>query len=307
MKYIDDEIYKRLSKKFEDGTFTKGDRYNLRQYHFHNQTIKDLPENLRTREFFISAYPANDVVDYIQKHISDFDRQFFKDLIVSNEYAIKFNQHCFSIMPLEYIDEEMCSLAMLYSTDWMSAAWFYFVYEKKPEVLTEDLWKLGARLYVSAENGENTFLEITPENYKDNEYYKEMCSCHEDFFSPFAIDKREVMTSIPEEILTPEFLLNLLLDDMDNIVVFNEQALETEISYTDDGKEISEKIWQFAIRKRGNTISHIELNNERIEYFLNLYDEDSNEYRYSFPKNPIRYRYSFEIINRNLNKRKIYV
>ena len=44
------------------------------------------------------------------------------------------DKNIFSIMPLEYIDEEMCLLAVLSDT-WKGGNWFREVYKRKSEVL----------------------------------------------------------------------------------------------------------------------------------------------------------------------------
>ena len=284
---INDEVYKRISKKVEDGIFKKGKK--LKQHSFREESITDFPisertpENPRTREFFIFKFTDPEVFNYIKNHIEQFDREFFKDLLASDRYATIFRNNCFAIMPLEYIDEEMCSLAILNALDWSDYAWFYSTYERKPEALTADLWKLGARLY---ETDENKILDITPEEYKDVEYYKERCCTNYNCGSEIASWKDKIMDSIPQEILTPEFLLDLLVDSLENIAMFNEKALETKISYSDtsSGEIMTETIWQFIVKLNGNLIRHIELNDERIEYFLKHYDKDSDEYNYAFKK-----------------------
>lgn len=284
---INDEVYKRISKKVEDGIFKKGKK--LKQHSFREESITDFPisertpENPRTREFFIFEFTDPEVFNYIKNHIEQFDREFFKDLLASDRYATIFRNNCFAIMPLEYIDEEMCSLAILNALDWSDYAWFYSTYERKPEALTADLWKLGARLY---ETDENKILDITPEEYKDVEYYKERCCTNYNCGSEIASWKDKIMDSIPQEILTPEFLLDLLVDSLENIAMFNEKALETKISYSDtsSGEIVTETIWQFIVKLNGNLIRHIELNDERIEYFLKHYDKDSDEYNYAFKK-----------------------
>ena len=306
MRYtINDEVYKRISKKLEDGIFTKGKNCKLSTYYFERKTIMDfpisertpeicvslmdygkcdfydVPEASRTREFFISAFTNHGVFNYIKDNIEQFDREFFKDLLESNEYATNFRENCFAIMPLEYIDEEMCSLAILNTLDWSDYAWFYSTYERKPEALTADLWKLAARLY---ETDENKILNITPEEYKDVEYYKERCCTNYNCGSEIASWKDKIMDSVPQEILTPEFLVDLLVDSLENIAMFNEKALETKISYSDtsSGEIVTETIWQFVVKLNGDFIRHIELNDERIEYFLKHYDKDSDEYNYAF-------------------------
>ena len=303
---INDEVYKRISKKVEDGTFKKGKNCALNRYYFGSATIMDfpidkrtpevcaslmdyckcslcdVPETSKTREFFISEFTNKEVFNYIKDNIEKFDREFFKDLLESNEYAICLNENCFAIMPLEYIDEEMCSLAILNALNWSDYNWFYSLYERKPEALTSDLWKLGARLYARIQDNENKFLNITPEEYKDEEYYKEMCSCNYNYGMELISNKGKIMDSVPQEFLTPKFLLQLLSDNFDNVARFSEQALETEISYTIFGKEVKEKIWQFVVRMKGYNIQYIELNDERIAFFLNHYDKDSFEYNYGF-------------------------
>ena len=272
MRYtINDEVYKRISKKLEDGIFTKGKNCKLSTYYFERKTIMDflisertpeicvslmdygkcdfydVPEASRTREFFISAFTNHGVFNYIKDNIEQFDREFFKDLLESNEYATNFRENCFAIMPLEYIDEEMCSLAILNTLDWSDYAWFYSTYERKPEALTADLWKLAARLY---ETDENKILNITPEEYKDVEYYKERCCTNYNCGSEIASWKDKIMDSVPQEILTPEFLVDLLVDSLENIAMFNEKALETKISYSDtsSGEIVTETIWQFVVK-----------------------------------------------------------
>lgn len=280
---INDEVYKRISKKVEDGVFKKGKRLTV--HSFREKSITDFPisertpENPRTREFFISEFTDREVFNYIKDNIEKFDRNFFKDLIESNEYITHSDRNCFAIMPLEYIDEEMCSLAMLNALDWIDYAWFYSTYERKPEALTADLWKLGARLY---ETDENKILNITPEEYKDEEYYKERCSSNYKSGSEVVGFKNKIMDSVPQEILTPEFLVDLLADSLKNIAMFNEKALETIILYPKSEKIVIETIWQFAVKINGYLIRYIELNDERIEYFLKHYDKDSGEYNSAF-------------------------
>ena len=90
------------------------------------------------------------------------------------------------------------------------------------------------------------------------------------------------MDYIPKEILTPKFLLGLLSENPNNFARFNEQALETEISHTIDGERVKEKIWQFMIRKYGELVRYIDLNDERVSFFLENYSKDSSEYIFSF-------------------------
>lgn len=256
----------------------------LSSLYYEKCRLLDIPKAFRTRELLIASFNRGfnqDVYDYIQAHISDFNRQFFKDLIACNDSAMRREKNCFTIMPLEYIDEEMCAWAILHAVNWDMDAWFYTVYKRKREALTEDVWKLGARLYSRVENGQNKFLEITPDAYKDQDYYKEMCSCN--FHGSYKLidAKGEMMDSIPQEIVTEEFLVALLLDDFDNIARFNEKALETQIG--------TQKLWQIVVEIEGAAIQNIPLNDERVAYFLNHYDKDSKEYRCYFKDKYKRY------------------
>lgn len=310
---IKSEAYDRIIKKIEDGVFTSGESCRLTQYYFEGKDIthfqesemtpelctslmeygkcklSDVPEASKTREFFMMAFTDKDVYNYIRNHITDFNRQFFKDLIATNEYAMKFDTNCFSIMPIEYIDEEMCSLAILRSTDWIDSNWFKYAYRRKPEALTADLWKLGARLYSRISGKQNRFLNMTPEEYRDAEYYKEMCSCNYNCGMELDTNKGKIMDSIPQEILTPKFLFDLILADKNNIARFSEAALETEFSNIIKGKIFFEKIWQFIVKLDGYQIKNIKLNDERIEFFLCHYDKDSEQYRWGFKDNYKRY------------------
>lgn len=313
-RIIKDLFYNRIIEKIENGTFIEGNKCQLQQYYFENKSIEnfpisertpevcsslmhynkcrfsDVPESSRTREFFIDSFINEDVFDYIKKHITDFDRQFFKDLITTNQYATILDRNCFAIMPLEYIDEEMCSLAIIHSLEWSNDCWFYSVAKRKPEALTSDLWKLGARLYARKSGKENKFLDVTPEKYKDKEYFIEMCSCNFNCDCKLDTNKGKIMDTIPQEVITVEFLVDLLESSIDNVARFNERALETEIPHTVDGKVIFEKIWQFAVRLKGNIIRNIELNDERVEFFLSHYDKDSHEYIWAFKDKYKRYK-----------------
>ncbi len=297
---IKSAVYNRIASKVEDGIYTKGENCILTRYCYKGDIkdypliertpevcsylmsygrcrFSDVPKSSRTREFFLDSFTNDDVYDYIKNHITDFDRQFFKDLIATNEYATHFDRNCFAVMPLEYIDEEMCSLAILSSLDWSNDNWFLSAYKRKPEALTADLWKLGARLYSRMSGQENIILNITPEEFKDTEYYKEMCSCNYNCGMELDTNKGQIMDSIPQEVLTLEFLINLLVTDIKNIARFSEIALEVEVVF--------EKIWQLAVRLDGYLIRNIKLNDERIEFFLSRYDKDSGEYRWGFKDN----------------------
>ena len=309
-----DSVHERIIKKFEDGTFTMGKNCSLRKYYFNDMDISDfpiskrtpevcvslmdysrcklddVPESSRTREFFLASFTNNDVYNYIKNNIQDFDRQFFKDLITTNEYATHFDRNCFAIMPLEYIDEEMCSLAILTTMGWSATAWFYSVHNRKPEALTADLWKLGARLYSRLSGNNNIFLNITPEEYKDEEYYKEMCMSNFNAGIELDDNKGKIMDSLPQDVITPSFVTDLLVNNIKNVARFNEKALETEVKYQKDGKFVCEKVWKYVVRVDGYLIRNIELNEERINFFLSLYDKDSSEYRWGFKDNYKTYK-----------------
>ena len=184
-------------------------------------------------------------------------------------------------MPLDYIDEEMISCAMMEAVRRRYVErrgdfedWFYSVFKRKPEVLTQDFWTLGARLFAAKRNGSNKFLEITPEKYRTKEYYFAMC----------LENNTPVMEDFPEEILTTEFLTSLINDNVRNISSFSEEALEKSVFFKDlQTNTVSViKFWQAAILKDGYVIRQIKLNDERAVYFLAHYDKDSAEYKFAF-------------------------
>lgn len=309
-----DAVHARILKKFEDGIFTMGEDCTMTRYYFERNIstfpfsertpeicwslmaysrcrLSDVPETSRTRDFFIAAFTNDEVYHYIENHIADFDRQFFKDLITTNEYATNFEKNCFAIMPTEYIDEEMCSIAILKALNWSHNNWFLSVYKRKPEALTADLWKFGARLYSRMSGKNNEFLSITPDEFKDIEYYIEMCSCNYNCGMELDTNKGKIMESLPKEVLTPVFLVALLALDLKNVARFSDEALETEYKYTKENLYVEEdetvvgKLWQIVVQADGYLIQHMKLNEERIEFFLKHYDKDSGEYRWGFKDN----------------------
>ena len=317
-----DEVYTRVLNKFsKDGPFTFGKKNDTAIYSYEkgeniamdemalgkyiyaiNYSIKELsevPSILRTAEFYISTFFCS--YDYIKNNIKDFNREFFKDLIMTNSKSLSFEKNCFEIMPLEYIDEEMVSLAILNSTDRSSTNWLLSVYKRKPEAINEDVWKLAARLY----GGPNfiKLLNITPENYKDREWYLELFKCKYTFGcsnnysrETSLIDYNTVlMDYIPKEVLTPDFLIELIKDDPKNIARFSNDALETVINMENN---IKKKIWQIAIEIDGKLIEFIELNEERIMYFKSLYKEDSEEY-FIFKHHYREYLESKKLVRKN--------
>ncbi len=247
--------------------------------------FKDVPEEYRTRGFFLHALAGvyKDIVEYVKANPDVFDRQFFKDHIATNYYGLMFELNDFEYMPLEFIDEEMVVCAMLETVNvcmFYGGArnncedWFYSVYRRKPEVLTEELYILGARCFAEKLNGENRFLAITPEEYRTPEFYFALCLGN----------NTPVMEDIPESVLTDEFLRELLRDSTENIRCFSEAALERETSIADL------KFWQAAILDDGYLIRDIPLNDERVEYFLSIYtSEDSHLYKYVFKEYYERY------------------
>lgn len=250
-------------------------------YAIENGEIKfeDIPEEYLTRKFFLHTTSSvhEDIVEYIKEHPEKFDKQFFKDHIETNYYNLEFKLNDFEYMPLDYIDEELVACAMFKSIDMRYSErsdcddWFYSVYRRKPEVLTQELYILGARCFSQKLHKENHFLNITPKEYQTAEFYLALC-----------LNKAIVTEDIPENILTNDFLIVLLNDSPENIRCFSESALEREVEIT--GKGIF-KFWQIAIIKDGYQIANLPLNKERIEFFLSIYGKNSNEFDYGLKKN----------------------
>lgn len=243
-------------------------------------TFDKVPKKFRTREFFLHTLSdtQSDIVDYVKAHPKKFDRQFFKDHIETTYYSLSFENNDFEYMPLEYIDEELISCAMIRSIQMRYLErrgdcenWFYSVYKRKPELLTKDFWILGARCFASKVNDVNRFLDITPDKYKTEEYYFALCQRN----------NTKVMEDIPESILTPAFLRRLLDDNIENIRCFSDSALEKETKMQGKG---TVKFWQMAIIEDGYQVESIPLNKERIKFFLSLYNKSSPEFRYGFKK-----------------------
>ncbi len=240
--------------------------------------FRDIPEEYRTRGFFLHSLSGayEDVVEYVKAHPEEFDKQFFKDHIATDYYGLKFELNDFEYMPLEFIDEEMVACAMFTSISMRYVdrrgeceEWFYSVYRRKPEVLTQELYTLGARCFATKRGGRNRFLDITPEKFRTPEFYFALCLKND---SP-------VMEDIPESVLTTEFLMALLDDSIENIQCFSEAALEREVPMA--GRE-NVKFWKFAVIRNGYQSKGIPLNDERVEFFLSMYGKDSTEYEYGF-------------------------
>jgi len=280
-----DVVYQRVLEKFLNGTFTMGNIIKESNYSVSYVNLSEFSENslsLQKRDYCIFNFTNSKVVAFIKNHINLFPRQFFKDLIVSNPNSLQFACNCFEIMPLEYIDEEMCSIAILNAINWSLDNWFFSVQKRKPEVLTHDLWKLGARFYSRIAMDTNLFFNITPDAYKDREYYFEMCNYN--FYNNAKITniKGKILQTVPEDIINSRFILQLLNYDIDNLAVFPEEILEKKLIYFNGYETITEKVWQYAIRYAGKSITYMSLNEERIKYFLKIYKKDSLEYNKYF-------------------------
>ena len=299
MKITELQAYKKLEEMFNQKGYSQGIKDDMPIYCWDNvQCIpsnltpghyvyansygkikfRDIPERYRTREFFLHALSGayKDIVEYVKSHPSKFDKQFFKDHIATDYYGLEFELNDFEYMPLEFIDEEMVACAMLRSINMRYVDrrgdcddWFYSVYRRKPEVLTQEVYTLGARCFAAKRNGKNKFLDITPEEYRTTEYYFALCLAN----------NTPVMEDIPESVLTTNFLVALLNDTPENIQCFSEVALEREAPMEGKG---TVKFWQAAVICDGYQIRNIPLNDERVEFFLSLYDKDSSEYEYGF-------------------------
>ncbi|MBR6613695.1 MAG: hypothetical protein IKK84_02900 [Clostridia bacterium] len=299
MKITDLAAYNRLREWFEKQGYTEGVKDDMPIYCWDNVSytpsgitpghyvyaieysklkLCDVPYNFRTREFFLHTLSGayEELVDYVKAHIEDFDKQFFKDHMATDYYSLEFELNDFEYMPLEYIDEEMVACAMFRAINMRYAErrgdcddWFYSVYRRKPEVLTQDLYILGARCFAEKRGGVNKFLEITPKEYRTPEYYFALC----------LRNSTRVMEDIPDEILTTNFLITLINESVENIRSFSEKALEMEAEMQGRGKV---KFWQAAIINDGYSIRDIPLNEERINFFLSLYAKDTPQYEYGF-------------------------
>ena len=306
MKITELQAYKRLEEMFKSKGYSQGIKDDMPIYCWDNvQCIpdnltpghyvyansygkikfRDIPEEYRTREFFLHALSGvyKDIVEYVKAHPEKFDKQFFKDHIATDYYGLEFELNDFEYMPLEFIDEEMVACAMFQSIDMRYVErrgdcedWFYSVYRRKPEVLTQDLYILGARCFAAKRHGENKFLDITPEEYRTTEYYFALCLEND----------TPVMEDIPESVLAINSLIELLNDSPENIKCFSEADLEKEAPMK--GRGIV-KFWQAAVICDGYQIKNIPLNDERVEFFLSIYDKDSSEYEYGFKDHYKRY------------------
>ena len=306
MKITELQAYKRLEEMFEQKGYSRGIKDDMPIYCWDNFPcipekltpghyvyansygkikFRDIPEKYRTREFFLHALSGvhEDIVEYVKTHPEKFDKQFFKDHIETDYYGLMFKLNDFEYMPLEFIDEEIVACAMFRSVSMRYVDrrgdcedWFYSVYRRKPEVLTQELYILGARCFAEKRNGENKFLDITPKEYRTPEFYFALCLNND----------TPVMEDIPESVLTTNFLVSLLNDNAGNIQCFSESALEKKAKMTGRG---TVKFWQAAVINDGYQIRNIPLNDERVEFFLSIYDKDSAEYEYGFKNHYKRY------------------
>ena len=306
MKITDLQAYKRLEEMFKQKGYSQGIKDDMPIYSWDNVEcipdnltpghyvaaisygnikFEDIPEKYRTREFFLHALSGvhKDIVEYVKTHPTEFDKEFFKDHIATNYYSLEFDLNDFEYMPLEFIDEEMVVCAMFRAVNMRYVErrgdcedWFYSVYKRKPEILTQELYTLGARCFATKRNGENKFLDITPKEYRTPEFYFALCLNND----------TPVMEDIPENILTTDFLVKLLLDNIENIHCFSESALEREEDTPERG---TLKFWQAAVIIDGYQIRNIPLNDERVEFFLSMYDEYSSEYKIGFKDHYKRY------------------
>lgn len=306
MKITELPAYKRLEEMFKQKGYSRGIKDDMPIYCWDNFPcipekltsghyvyvkryekikLRDIPEKYLTREFFLHALSGvyKDIVEYVKTHPEKFDKQFFKDHIETDYYGLEFELNDFEYMPLEFIDEEMVACAMFRTVNMRYVErrgdcedWFYSVFRRKPEVLTQDIYILGARCFAAKRNGENKFLAITPKEYRTTEFYFALCLNND----------TPVMEDIPDSVLTTNFLVSLLNDSSENIQCFSEEALEKEAEMKGRGNV---KFWQAAIINDGYQIRNIPLNDERVEFFLSIYAKDSPEYEYGFKNHYKRY------------------
>lgn len=282
--------YKELKKQFSEKGYTEGISrnpksnapgtvgYYVEQIEHRRVRVEDIPKKLRKDVILNHASGCyQQVYDYIRSHLDEFDRQFWKDAISTDYYNINFDDHnIFDIMPDEYLDEEMAMCAMFAAINMRYVdrrdecdGWFYTIHRRKPEVLTREMYILGARCFASKRGDKNNFLAITPEEYRTLDYWLALCLCN----------NTPVMTDVPKDILTDDFLIAILHSSEDSINCFTDEALEREIT-VDEG--VKHKVWQVAILNSGYAIRYLPLNEERIAFFLSNYDKDSSEYEFAF-------------------------
>ncbi len=253
--------------------------------------FSDVPQRFRTREFFLHvAHESDDDASrYVQAHIDEFDKDFFKDSIATSEYSISFDDNIFEWMPLEYIDEEMAMCAMFESYGrWTCDGWLFSIYKRKPEVLTREIFILSARCFSLSKDFAKKMIKMTPAKYRTREFYQALCYHSDD----------SVMELVPKKMLTNRFLLEVFSESHESIKCFTEEALEREVISKEHGKV---KMWQLAVLEKAEAIRSIELNDERVEFFMALYDKDSFEYDLYFRERYRAYRREKNGITRRNN------
>lgn len=298
-------VYDRIKDKFKDGTYVDGNRINLdipydskkllrnipmkertpgvcvNALEYCNGTLDEVPVSSRTREFFIHAFTNKSVFDFIQNHLIAFDKEFFKDLIVTNSYSTMFdNTNCFEIMPIEDIDEEMCSIAAIHSRDWSNDGWFESVLRRKPEALNKDLWNFAIRAFpILSTDNDDIILKKVPKEYQDEEFYFNLLTGNVVSRIKLEGNNDNIMNFIPKNIMTQEFLKRVVDEKAFNLCRFNDYGLYMLINYTLNGVEYEEELWKYAIRKYGDAaINNMPLDDEKIDFFLSLYKKTSIEY-----------------------------
>ena len=301
-----DKYYERIKEKFDSGEFTDGEDCHFNWWfdiddlrsvprgfrtpemcahalNYAKGKFSDVPKDARTREFFINAFFDKDVKEYVRTHISQFDRQFFKDLIKSSKNgALMFSDsNCFAMMPLEYIDEEMCSIALMNATGWTDGDWVKTVQRRKPSALTNDIWHLATRLYImNGEDAEKWFASV-PEEYRDEDLYLEAGRSNFNCGMAIRARREHILESAPEEIMTNDFILRLIFDNRSNSISLSNEHLERVI--------FGKKLWQTLLLMDGEQIRNMDLNDERNAFFLSHYDKDSMAYCYHFKERYKRY------------------
>lgn len=312
MKITDLEAYYSLLNTFWERGYSIGDEDEMPElddyeylkckrestagyvYLFNKNIIKleNIPEKYLTRKFFLHVNNLKDVEKYINSHRKKFNKRFYKNRIETVDYVHKED---FEVIPLDLIDEELAMCAMLKSIreDFISSIdWFYTVAKRKPEVLSKELYILAAAC-LQKECDVKKIIDILPKEYLTSEFYFAIC-----------LGKgKDMLKCVPKEFLTTEFLIKMLNFDMNKIGDFSEEILEREVANPEDSipklqietiiKDIKQKgislkklkIWQIAIIIKGDLIKEIDLNEERIKFFLSIYDKDSLEYEYGLKRN----------------------
>lgn len=282
-----------ILKMIESGIYRIGDSYQLRYYKdgatlssytkkeltdsvcnflisYGQCKFSDVPKKARTREFFLNAFTDKDTYEYIKDNINDFDKEFFRDLIATNQYALIFENNAFEVMPLEYIDTEMIDIAFLTALNWNNGEWFKSVIKRKPEVISYQAWLCAVRYYGYAYN----FLKFVPDCYKTELLYLEVMSPTYNCGIQLEQNKRRTVDEVPDEIFTEEFIQKVLNLNIENIARIPENYLGMTI---DCNGELLE-VWKVGIVAYPKIITLIKPTFERVEFFKNVYGNDSFYY-----------------------------